>query len=242
MTFVAERSSMNAQNPELSTPSAHSIEIRKTARYWSLGSLSPQTRELWFVVHGYGQLAEYFIRHFRSFASDERYIVAPEALSRFYVKEWTRVGASWTTKEERDAEVQDYVAYLQELERRIWQELAERGGARDNVRVWTLGFSQGVTTLCRWIARGGLRPDRLICWAAGFPAEIDLAAHKTLFESMKTTFVVGSNDEFITPEALERQKTAVREAGLELSFVEFDGGHTLEPELLRTIVAGLRLE
>ena len=233
MTFTAQ---------PIDTPASHNIEVRKTARYWSLGSLSPQTREIWFVVHGYGQLAEYFLRHFRSFASDERYIVAPEALSRFYVKEWTRVGASWTTKEERDAEVEDYVLYLQDLERRVWEELAAHNGERQNVRVWTLGFSQGVTTLCRWIARGGLRPDRLICWAAGFPAEIDLAANKTLFESMKTTFVVGVNDEFITPVALERQKAAIREAGLELSCVEFEGGHVIEPELLREVVSALRFD
>ena len=197
------------QSAEAKNAQSHHLEVRKTARYFSLGTLSADTREIWFVVHGYGQLAEYFIRHFRGLDDGTRYIVAPEGLSRFYVKEWTRVGATWTTKEDRDSEVQDYLAYLKSLEARIVEEFEQNGGKRESVRFWALGFSQGVTTLTRWILRGGLAADRLICWAGGFPAEIDLATHKALFEQMKTTFVIGTEDEFITPDVLAKQQAAL---------------------------------
>lgn len=229
-------------NDEIQTNSgatAHHIETRKTARYFSLGTLSAQTREIWFVVHGYGQLAEYFIRHFRSLDDGTRYFIAPEGLSRFYVKEWTRVGATWTTKEDRDTEVSDYIAYLQTLEAEVWAQFEQSGGIRGNVKVWTLGFSQGVTTLCRWIVRGGLRPDRLICWAGDFPAEIDIAGNKELFENMKTTFVIGSDDEFITPERITHHKESVAKAGLNIGFVGFDGTHVMDVSVLKEVVQQL---
>ncbi|MCU0424935.1 MAG: phospholipase [Candidatus Kapabacteria bacterium] len=231
---------MNEDLQPTSGATAHHIEIRKTARYFSLGTLSANTREIWFIVHGYGQLAEYFIRHFRGLDDGTRYIIAPEGLSRFYVKEWTRVGATWTTKEDRDTEVADYVAYLQTLETEIWRQFEQKGGKRDSVRVWALGFSQGVTTLCRWIVRGGLRPDRLICWAGDFPAEIDLPTNKDLFERMKTTFVIGSDDEFITPERLAQHKETILKAGLNLGFVGFDGTHVMDVRVLRDVVKSLQ--
>jgi predicted esterase len=221
---------------------SHHLEVRKTARYFTLGTLSEATREIWFVVHGYGQLAEFFIRHFRGLDDGTRYIVAPEGLSRFYVKEWTRVGATWTTKEDRDSEVQDYLAYLQQLQQTVFEELHQKGGKPDAVRVWTLGFSQGVTTLCRWIVRGGLRADKLICWAGGFPAEIDLSAHKALFEGMKTTFVIGADDEFITPEILEKQQISIAEAGLQLDFISFEGTHVMNTEVLKAVVEQMKIE
>jgi hypothetical protein len=34
------------------------------ARYFSSGAVTPTTKHIWFVLHGYGQLAEYFIRKF----------------------------------------------------------------------------------------------------------------------------------------------------------------------------------
>lgn len=229
------------QSTDTKNAQSHHLEIRKTARYFSLGALSADTREIWFVVHGYGQLAEYFIRHFRGLDDGTRYIVAPEGLSRFYVKEWTRVGATWTTKEDRDAEVQDYLAYLKSLEARIFEEFEKNGGKRENVGIWALGFSQGVTTLTRWILRGGLAADRLICWAGGFPAEIDLAAHKALFERMKTTFVIGTEDEFITPDVLAKQQAAIAEAELYLDFVSFEGPHVMNAEVLSEVVQKLAL-
>lgn len=225
---------------EKATAQSHHISVRKTARYFTLGTLSPATRDIWFVVHGYGQLAEYFIRHFRGLDDGTRYVVAPEGLSRFYVKEWTRVGASWITKEDRESEIEDYLVYLNSLKDHIMEELEHNGGKRENVRVWTLGFSQGVTTLTRWILRGGLRPDRLVCWAGGFPAEIDLAAQKDLFERMKTTFVIGTEDEFITPEVLAKQQATIAEAGLHIDFVSFEGAHVMNTEVLSATVERLK--
>jgi hypothetical protein len=35
------------------------------ARYYKLGEINKDTVQVWFVLHGYGQLAQYFLRKFR---------------------------------------------------------------------------------------------------------------------------------------------------------------------------------
>ena len=66
-------------------------------------------RELWYVLHGYGQLAAPFLEEFRAIDDGTRLIVAPEALSRFYegdaqarLHKDASVGASWMTREDRE--------------------------------------------------------------------------------------------------------------------------------------------
>src|SRR5712691_10353388 len=98
----------------------HSIEVRRTARYFTLGPTHGFPRELWIVCHGYGQLANRFLSHFSPLDDGTRLVVAPEGLSRFYVDPLSerrtqsvpRIGASWMTKEARQSEIDDYIAYL----------------------------------------------------------------------------------------------------------------------------------
>ena len=64
-------------------PRAFALEVPRTARYYTVGDRGT-ARSVWLAVHGYGQLAGYFARHFAPHA-EGRLVVAPEALSRFYV-------------------------------------------------------------------------------------------------------------------------------------------------------------
>jgi predicted esterase len=215
----------------------HHIEVRRTARYYTHGAFSSDVREVWFIIHGYGQLAEYFIRHFRGLTNDgTRVIVAPEGLSRFYVKEWTRVGATWMTREDREHEITDYVHYLNSVADETFGHLREHGIEREHVRVVTLGFSQGVTTLARWLLRGNITSNWLLCWGGSLPSEIDLQQNREFLNGLKPVFVSGTEDEFITPELLLTHRTAVEAAGVEMAFVSFDGGHVMNVEVLADVV------
>src|SRR5881296_4496989 len=133
----------------------HHITTSRTARYYTLGQLGPSTREIWFVCHGYGQLAGRFVRHFEPLAGKTRFMVAPEALSRFYLEDTAvpasqrKVGATWMTREDRLREIDDYVRYLDALHAEVFARV-ERGA----VTLHLLGFSQGTATACRWAARG----------------------------------------------------------------------------------------
>src|SRR5205085_360938 len=100
------------------TASEHAIEVPRTARYFLIGDASSTGKELWIVLHGFGQLAADFIEYFATLNDGERVVVAPEALNRYYTQPISvpsadrKVGATWMTKEFRDAEIADYVRYL----------------------------------------------------------------------------------------------------------------------------------
>src|SRR5690606_29110285 len=107
----------DATSPE--TMREQHTTVPRTARYYTLGRAGPELGQVWFVCHGYGQLAARFIRRFRGLDNGRRLIVAPEALSRFYVGDHggphgpeSRVGATWMTREDRLREIDDYVRYL----------------------------------------------------------------------------------------------------------------------------------
>ncbi len=97
-----------------SEPSEHHITVARTARYFTIGD--PAATEIWFVCHGYGQLAARFLKRFEPITEGARLVVAPEGLSRFYVGSGERrdqpVGATWMTREDRLHEIADYVKYL----------------------------------------------------------------------------------------------------------------------------------
>ena len=43
-------------------PHTHHLRVARTARYYTLGGGGLAPRVVWFVLHGYGQLAGQFIR------------------------------------------------------------------------------------------------------------------------------------------------------------------------------------
>src|SRR5467141_3346918 len=150
----------------------HHFSTPRSARYFTLGS-AEEAADLWFVCHGYGQLASRFLERFRVVAAERRCIVAPEGLSRFYLTESPterRVGASWMTREDRLHEIDDYVHYLDAVYDNI---------TLPNARVTALGFSQGSATVCRWAAFGSTRIERLIVWGGEVPPDLDLSQRKT---------------------------------------------------------------
>ncbi|MBL4653973.1 MAG: hypothetical protein JKY53_14090, partial [Flavobacteriales bacterium] len=134
----------------LSTMEEHSIQITKTGRYFSLGSLSKKTTSVWIVCHGYGQLANYFLRNFNVLEDENTYIVAPEGFHRYYLNGFSgRVGASWMTKEDRLSDIDDYVNYLDRVYKSIFSKID-----RKNATVNVLGFSQGGATTTSWACQG----------------------------------------------------------------------------------------
>ena len=50
--------------------SEHHLSVARTARYYTLGE--PGATEVWFVCHGYGQLAGRFLRRFEPIADGFR--------------------------------------------------------------------------------------------------------------------------------------------------------------------------
>ncbi len=212
----------------------HSLPVMRPAHYYTLGQPTAATRELWFVLHGYGQLAEFFIRHFRVLTDDaapERtVIVAPEALNKFYLDSThDRVGATWMTKDKREPEITAYVNYLNQLYELI-RPLAP------GARVTLLGFSQGTATVSRWLAALPEAPARLVLWAGAFPEDMAFdAAPSLLTGATELHTVLGDADPFVTPESKARQARFIASHGLRPTHHEFSGGHTLDAAVLRAV-------
>ncbi|MGH7668051.1 MAG: alpha/beta hydrolase [Gemmatimonadaceae bacterium] len=206
----------------------HHLRVARTARYYTLGDDGPRVSEIWIACHGYAQLAGRFVRHFRFIEHPTRLIVAPEALSRFYLDSRlphgpdARIGATWMTREDRDSEIADYVAYLDALASQLLH-----GRARDRVRLVAFGFSQGVATVMRWLALGETRVDRLIAWSGSLPHDPDLAALRGRLESVPLTCVFGDADPFFNEARIVEQTESLRGAGVAFDLVRFAGAHTI---------------
>jgi predicted esterase len=209
------------------------IVTRKTARYFVLGNPAAGPAELWVVCHGYGQLAAYFIRRFEPLATPGRLIVAPEALSRFYLENPegghanARVGATWMTREDRLHEIADYVGYLDLVVSELLRESAKRPD-----RLVALGFSQGAATVARWAALGGSRVDRAILWGDRLPPDLELESQAERVRAIEWIFVAGTKDPYWPPQQVKLETARLAQIGADYRLIEFDGGHELEPEVL----------
>lgn len=205
------------------------LQVPRTAHYTQLGEFTPATQTVWLVCHGYGQLATYFARHFNHLNPTTNVIIAPEGLSKFYLQGFSgRVGASWMTKEHRLHEIEDYITYLDLLLWKIKQE------AKATFRLHVLGFSQGATTVSRWLATAEVNCTKLILWAGLFP-EVVALSHKLTANVSKIYLVHGDQDPYVTPEKLAAQEQLFRDWGIDYRIINFTGGHELDRTVLQQL-------
>ena len=218
----------------------HHLTVQRTARYCTLGAPGAGTTDVWIVCHGFAQLARAFIEEFRPIASEGRLIVAPEALNRFYLNREggragasARVGATWMTREDRLAEIDDYVRYLDDLYREVVE--PETGRAP---RVTALGFSQGTATVGRWRVHGSAMIDRLVLWAGALPPEIDPGGpHRARLAAAELILVHGRRDDLLDTGHLRAQHESLEKAGIGVKVLDFDGGHRMDRETLARLAS-----
>ncbi len=209
---------------------AHTITTTKTARIYTHGILSSKTRLIWIVAHGYGFLAEYFIKKFEELNPEEHYVIVPEALNRFYLKDMTgRVGASWMTTEDRENEIKDYILYLDN----VYQTLI----SQTNAKIIGLGFSQGAATMARWAVNTSKRLNRIVFWGGSIPNDCFNQIEK--LNSLSPYLLVGDEDEFISKERLEEVMKTFINTGLTFSHIFYKGGHAILTEPLMQLSAAL---
>jgi predicted esterase len=129
------------------------------------------------------------------------------------------------TRADRGAEIDDYVAYLEaltaELERRV----------APDARLRVLGFSQGVSTVCRWIARSGRTPAQLILWAGEMAFDLADGTRRPP-AGVPVQLVGGTRDQVIPLELMQRQRDRLVHDGVDAALHQFDGGHRLDRDVL----------
>lgn len=214
----------------------HTIEVPRTARYYEMGSAVGG--DLWIVLHGFGQLAGDFIEYFAELNDGSRVIVAPEALNRYYTASLSvpsaerPVGATWMTREFREAEMRDYVRYLDLLHASLAGRLRPR-------RTIVVGFSQGGATAARWVTRGAASVHTLVLWGATLPPDLDLASSRDRLTASRLTLVIGRADQYIAPSAIVVERKRLGDADIPAEFIEYDEGHSIKRAVLKELAARL---
>lgn len=200
------------------------LPIRRSARYYVFGEPGEHIRSLYLVLHGYGQLAGNFISGFSALDNGRNLIVAPEALSRFYLDGFSgNVGATWMTREDRLAEIDDQRNYLDALYRVCIHPLSP------DVMVHVLGFSQGTATAARWVAATEYAVDNLVLWAGDFPPDV---ANLPRLQKMNVYYVYGNRDPFLSDERITHFQEQTRRNALHVNTLTFEGKHHLHDDTL----------
>jgi predicted esterase len=216
------------------TSAEHTIEVPRTARYYVIGEAIGG--DLWMVLHGHGQLAGDFIEYFAELNDGSRVVAAPEALSRYYTAPISvpsvdrPVGATWMTREHRDAEMRDYIRYLDLLH----LELTARYRPR---RTIVVGFSQGGATASRWVVQGATPVHSLVLWGATLPPDLDLAAAAGRLSASRLTLVIGRTDQYISGDAVSREHDRITASGIPFDLIEYDAGHSIKRAVLTDVAA-----
>lgn len=201
----------------------------KTFRY-EVSSESDNFHTVIYVLHGYGQQAQYFLRKFRDLFEDYL-VVAPEGMHRFYLSGSAgRVGASWMTKEAREDDISDNIHWLNALDQQITETYRPK-------RKILLGFSQGGATAARWYHLGNAKFDAMVLWACVFPP--DLFPEKEIGISDNQHFVIGTNDEFYDAAAQQSLIAFYKNKGFDIH--SFEGKHDIDGDTLKTILKEIKL-
>lgn len=213
------------------------VTFNFSARYFKLGEINQQTKAVWFVLHGYGHLAKYFLKKFEPLTNHDICVIAPEGLSRFYLEDINtriktgnnRVGSTWMTSENRLADIDNYIQFLNTVYN---TELK----TYPNVPVTLLGFSQGAATVSRWALNNSIAFNDLVLWAGIFPNDMDFEKGKELLKHKKVYQVYGNKDPFLTEARVEEMKSLSEKIGVTSPPLIFDGGHELHEETLLKLI------
>lgn len=203
------------------------------APYSTLNELTSSTRHVWIACHGYGQLAERFIKRFDVFDPNEHFIIAPQGLSRFYLKQgYGEVGASWMTREDRETDMENQKSYFEAI---LIDVFSDHDLSNFNLNL--IGFSQGVSMISRMVAHTRLAFDNLILWAGSFPPELTEENFKFVKADAKLKVVLGDQDQFFEPKKFQAEIDKMTAAtGLTPQTIMFEGRHELNREVLHSLV------
>jgi predicted esterase len=209
----------------------NTVSFSHEAVFYQTSTITSQTKEVLFVLHGYGQLPEYFIRKFKTIADDNTVIVAPGGLSRFYLDGFSgRVGSTWMTKEERLLDIDNYIKYLDSVAEKVLF------NASNDVKITLLGFSQGSATVCRWAEKLKFSFEKLILHSGAFPPDIDFSGLGNKLRNKKVFMLRGTEDEFINEERKQEQKALIEKLNLDVEEIEFEGKHDIHIDSLKKIL------
>lgn len=207
------------------------ISYTATNSYSSLNELTPQTRNIWFVLHGIGYLSRYFLKYFSELPPEENYIIAPQAPSKYYLNgAYTHVGASWLTRERTSEEIENVIRYLDQVY------AAET--PPEHCKLIIFGYSQGVSIATRWAAKRKLLCDHLFLHSGGIPEELEEKDLEYLKEcGTDIRIIVGDKDQYLTEERRESESKKIERLFQgRAKHLIFEGKHEIKKTIINTLI------
>jgi len=206
----------------------HHLNVSIKAPYYTLNELTSKTERVWLVFHGYGQLAEFFIRKFKGLDSEKNFIIAPQGLSKYYLEGvYGRVGASWMTKEDRLTEIDNQYAYIDQV--------LEQFDIGSKKLVY-FGFSQGTATMGRYAAHAKISFHQMVIWAGTFPPDTKPEDWSFLTGEENISYWTSKEDHYFKEEMIDQQKLVVKAAlGEAPSLHWYKGGHKVIPQIVASL-------
>jgi len=205
----------------------HNIKVVKTAQYYTKGANLSSCKYLWIMCHGYGMLAENVLSKM-NWANDTHFFISAEGLSKFY---WEGVSgrpvATWMTKKNRLSEIEDFSNFLSQ----IHNEYKTQIGAQTKIILF--GFSQGGTTLWRWLHREKIDFDIFINYAGWIPEDIVFTdAQKEFYRDKKFLQLYGDKDRYLNEESKKILEYVIETHGFNVSIEKVSGEHKLYEEVI----------
>ena len=197
--------------------------------YSVLNNYTKKTKNVWIVFHGLGYLSKYFIKYFSKLNTDENYIIAPQAPSKYYQgKDFKHVGASWLTKVNTLEETKNIIKYVNEVYK------SEINSTPQNLIV--LGYSQGVSIATRWVASRKINCNHLILHSGSIPVELEPEGFSHLKKTSKVWYTFGNRDPYINDARMTEETLKGNHLfGDHLKIEVFDGIHEVNTSFIKKI-------
>lgn len=205
------------------------VSFTTVKTYSTLNKITADTKYVWVVFHGIGYLSRYFLKYFEGLDPDLHYLIAPQAPSKYYLNgQYKHVGASWLTKENTAVEISNLMAYIDAV--------MARESLPNNIKLVVFGYSQGVSIAMRWVVSRKISCEHLILYAGGIPNELGPKDLLHLEQKTRVKIIVGTKDEYITPERWEIEKKKIEHLFKGKAIIEFfDGGHEVKKEIINSL-------
>ncbi len=216
----------------MSDSSIQQVTYRQQSNFLTSQPPTGSEKEIWLVLHGYGQLAEFFLRKFRPFFNHSRLFVAPEGINRSYREGFSgRVGANWMTKHHRENDIVNGMNYLNAVVDKVLIPF----NIMPEINV--LGFSQGAASVSRWVIQSRYAVEKMVLWGGGLAIDLDRDQLKEKAKNLHLILATGDNDPLITPEKMKEHLEHIGTLALQkFSNFTYAGGHDLDELLLRQIL------
>ncbi|MGK0315956.1 MAG: putative esterase [Saprospiraceae bacterium] len=202
------------------------IQIARTGVFYKVGTDLAQRH--WFCCHGYAQVADLMINKFDRREAKGEKVVCVEAPNRFY---WKGVRGNpvttWMTSRYRLDEIRDNNDYLN----KVFQSEINQGSEKV-----LFGFSQGGTTMWRWIHDQRPEFDVFVNYAGWIPEDLDLKVLSEYLKGKRLVFIYGTQDEYLTKDRIEALEMIIERSGLDIKVIKNAGNHSIDRDTIDLVL------